>query len=244
MWIASVVLPLLLLQGTGKLEVKDTQVGKGLEAQVGDVVTVDYTGTLLTGKQFDSSVGKQPFTFQLGVGQVIKGWDQGVVGMKIGGSRELVIPSDLAYGEAGAGEDIPANSTLKFTVKLISIEPRAEIKVLKEGTGVGAKIGDQIEVHYKGTLKNGKEFDSSYKRSKPIALAVGQRVIPGFTQGLLGIKLGEKRKVVIPAKLAYGSQQIPPQTVGDTKAGSIIPANSVLTFELECVKLTPKEGDK
>jgi peptidylprolyl isomerase len=81
---------------------------------------VDYTGTLTNGKKFDSSIGRAPFTFVLGSGQVIKGWDQGVAGMKVGGFRKLVIPPDLAYGNRGMGIITP-NSTLVFTIKLLKI---------------------------------------------------------------------------------------------------------------------------
>lgn len=87
----------------------------------GDSITVDYTGTLEDGTQFDSSVGREPFTFIIGEGSVIPGWDQGLLGMKVGEERKLTIPSDLAYGPTGSGDTIPPNATLIFTVKLISI---------------------------------------------------------------------------------------------------------------------------
>lgn len=86
----------------------------------GDSITVDYTGTLEDGTEFDSSVGKTPYTFTIGQGTVIPGWDQGLLGMKVGEERKLTIPSDLAYGASGSGT-IPPNATLIFTVKLISI---------------------------------------------------------------------------------------------------------------------------
>jgi len=87
----------------------------------GDIVWMQYTGKLTNGKVFDSSVGKQPFKFTLGGGQVIKGWDEGIVGMKIGEKRQLTIPPDLGYGERGAGNDIPPGATLVFDVELIGI---------------------------------------------------------------------------------------------------------------------------
>jgi FKBP-type peptidyl-prolyl cis-trans isomerase FkpA len=105
-----------------KLEIKDEQVGKGPEAKAGDTVKVHYTGTLLDGSKFDSSRDRnEPFEFQLGQGRVIKGWDQGVPGMKVGGKRKLTIPSTLGYGERGAGAKIPPNATLRFDVELIEI---------------------------------------------------------------------------------------------------------------------------
>src|SRR5437763_3602406 len=85
----------------GKLESQDLVVGNGVEAKTGQKVAVHYTGWLTDGKKFDSSVGRGPFEFKLGGGQVIKGWDQGVVGMKIGGKRKLTIPPELAYGARG-----------------------------------------------------------------------------------------------------------------------------------------------
>jgi FKBP-type peptidyl-prolyl cis-trans isomerase len=88
----------------------------------GNTVTVHYTGTLTNGKKFDSSVGRGPFSFILGRGEVIKGWDRGVKGMKIGGIRKLTIPSHLGYGERGAGADIPPNATLLFDVELLKVE--------------------------------------------------------------------------------------------------------------------------
>lgn len=104
------------------LKITDTTVGTGAEAKDGDMVTVNYTGTLDNGTKFDSSLnpGRTPFVFTLGAQQVIAGWDQGVLGMKVGGTRELVIPPSLGYG-ANANGPIPANSTLHFTITLLSV---------------------------------------------------------------------------------------------------------------------------
>lgn len=105
-----------------KVETTDSVVGKGAEAVNGKAITVHYTGTLKDGTKFDSSVDrKEPFTFTLGAGQVIKGWEQGIVGMKVGGKRKLTIPAELAYGNNAVGA-IPANSTLIFDVELIEVK--------------------------------------------------------------------------------------------------------------------------
>jgi FKBP-type peptidyl-prolyl cis-trans isomerase len=102
---------------------QDIVVGTGAEAVSGKTVTVNYTGTLENGTKFDSSYDHgQPFSFGLGAGQVIKGWDEGLVGMKVGGKRKLVIPPDLAYGSRAVGGMIPANSTLIFEVELLAVK--------------------------------------------------------------------------------------------------------------------------
>ena len=104
------------------LKYVDMVVGTGATPKVGDTVVVDYTGRFTNGKVFDSSVGKQPFQFVLGRGQVIKGWDEGVGSMKVGGKRKLIIPPDLAYGARGYPGVIPPNSTLTFVVQLLKIK--------------------------------------------------------------------------------------------------------------------------
>lgn len=100
----------------------DVVVGKGASPVAGKQVTVHYTGTLDNGKKFDSSVDrKEPFTFVIGVGQVIPGWDEGVMTMKAGGKRKLIIPAKLGYGARGAGGVIPPNATLHFDVELLDV---------------------------------------------------------------------------------------------------------------------------
>jgi FKBP-type peptidyl-prolyl cis-trans isomerase FkpA len=110
------------------LQKLDTVVGKGKLAEAGKTVTVNYTGWLYApkspkghGMQFDSSIGREPFSFGLGGGQVIPGWDQGVAGMKVGGKRTLIIPAALGYGARGAGP-IPANANLIFDVELLDVK--------------------------------------------------------------------------------------------------------------------------
>lgn len=118
-----------VIHSIGALNKTDVKVGTGTTAASGQTVAVHYTGWLYDpnaankrGQEFDSSRRRGPFSFPLGQGRVIKGWDQGVVGMKVGGQRTLIIPSEMAYGTRGAGKKIPPNATLIFDVELLSVQ--------------------------------------------------------------------------------------------------------------------------
>jgi len=112
------------ISSVDSLKIDELKVGSGAEAVAGKAVTVHYTGWLTDGKKFDSSVDRgQPFKFNLGAGMVIKGWDQGVAGMKVGGKRKLFIPPNMGYGERGTpGGPIPPNATLIFEVELLGVQ--------------------------------------------------------------------------------------------------------------------------
>ena len=111
------------MKTTSGLEYIEVEAGNGTQAEAGKTVSVHYTGKFQDGKVFDSSVSRgEPIEFQLGRGKVIKGWDEGIVLMKVGGKAQLIIPPDLAYGERGAGGVIPPNATLVFDVELVSVK--------------------------------------------------------------------------------------------------------------------------
>jgi peptidylprolyl isomerase len=228
-----------------ELKIEDLVVGTGKEAKAGDTITVEYTGWLepkYNIQSFDSpNLHDKPFQFVLGKGEVIAGWDQGLVGMKVDGKRKLIVPPDLAYGADGAMEGrIPPNSTLIFEITLLGDQGPAaatlppssvtELKIedLVVGTGAEAKDGDTLSVHYTGWLENGTKFDSSLDSGQPIEFVLGKgKVIPGWEQGLKGMKVGGKRRLTVPSSLGYG-----PYGAGDT-----IPPNATLIFEVELLAI-------
>jgi peptidylprolyl isomerase len=220
---------------------EDLVIGSGEAAQAGRSVQVHYTGWLTTGEKFDSSVDRnEPFGFPLGAGHVIPGWDEGVQGMLVGGKRKLTIPSDLAYGDEGAGGVIPPNATLVFEVELLAIEPGLDMTMNNPittasgltyddsvlGSGALAKAGQYVSVHYTGWLTTGEKFDSSKDRNEPFSFPLGgRRVIAGWDEGAAGMKVGGTRKLLIPAELGYGARG----------AGGVIPPNATLVFEVELI---------
>ncbi len=218
------------------LKIDDIKVGTGDAVKLYDVIEAEYTGTLLSGKVFDSNVAKNaPFRFQVGIGKVIKGWDVGFVGLKLNGERKLTIPPELGYGSHAMGEDIPANSTLVFSVKLLRIFPSAKITVEKEGKGSAIKVGQLLDCKLSIKSSNGMEMADPTKESR---IQLGPRILPWINQSIGGIKIGEKRKVIIPYEMAFGEKGFPPTDQGVVKAGSKIPPKSDLTIEVEALKIS------
>ena len=232
------------ITSTSGLKYIDEIIGTGDVPKVGDKVKVHYTGTLEDGTKFDSSHDRnKPIEFTLGVGQVIKGWDEGLSTMKPGGKRILIIPSELGYGDRGRGNLILPGATLHFEVELLevietfvdtdfSLPGREELSdsglrmiVHKEGNGEKPATGQMVDVHYTGLLETGTKFDSSHDRGRPYSFSLGQgKVIKGWDEAIALMSKGEKRTLVIPPELAYGNRP----------AGKI-PPNSTLIFEVELI---------
>jgi FKBP-type peptidyl-prolyl cis-trans isomerase len=218
------------------LQYADEKEGDGETPKAGQTCLVHYTGWLwennAKGKEFDSSAKRNaPFAFPVGAGRVIKGWDEGVITMKVGGKRKLLIPAELAYGEKGAGGVIPPNSTLLFEVELLGVFKKTdsdlEYRDIKVGDGPSPKTGQTCVMHYTGWLwrgSKGKKFDSSVDKGEPFSFPIGtQNVIAGWDEGVATMKVGGKRELLIPAKLGYGARG----------AGRDIPPNATLLFEVE-----------
>jgi peptidylprolyl isomerase len=218
------------------LEIWDVKEGTGEPAAKGDTVRIHYTGWTTDGKEFDSSVTRGKLaTFPLN--RLIKGWQEGIPGMKPGGTRRLKIPSDLAYGDAGRPPTIPAKATLIFEIdyagnpmSMPDLKAKAWKKLdngvrlwdVQEGTGAEVKPGATVTIHYTGWTLDGKVFDSSVKRGEPATFPLGS-LIKGWQEYVPGMKVGGIRLMELPAEFAYGAAGSPPD----------IPPNATLVFEIE-----------
>ncbi|TDN40637.1 hypothetical protein A8B98_13755 [Hymenobacter sp. UV11] len=220
----------------------------------GNTVSLLYTGKLLDGTTFDASSlhNNVPVSFKLGAGQVIPGFDEGTALMHLGDSAIFIIPSGLAYGPNGGGSAIPANSVVRFNVKLTDINfALTDDKLIKnyialnsittaqkQASGLyfvpgitnataATTTGKTVSVLYTGKLLDGTVFDASSQHGNvPLQFVVGatpKQVIPGFDEGIALMHKGDKATLLIPSNLAYGL----------TGAGTSVPANSVLRFDVE-----------
>ena len=229
------------------LKIYDEKVGSGKPAMIGTNLKVHYTGWLVSGRKFGSSkdLGK-PFEVVLGAGKMIKGWEQGLDGMREGGVRWLRVSPSMGYG-ASAFTMIPPNSTLVFRIELVEsmVDPEIAAKmdffpdtttltfehgseglryaVIQQGEGEPARTGANVKVPYTGWLTNGYKFDSSRDRDQVFAFPLGGgRVIRGWDLGVAGMLPGEKRILIIPPGLGYGSRGAGP-----------IPGGATLIFAVE-----------
>lgn len=229
------------------LVITDSKMGSGLEAEKNDFVKIHFEGSFENGEIFESTFERDdPIMIQIGTGQIpIEGWDQGMIGMKEGGRRSLVIPPNLAFGDEGIEGFIPGGENLYMEIELLTVtkppEPwtydESEINTKesglqyvthKKGDGVKPESGDTISVHYSGYLEDGTIFDSSMMRDTPFSFPVGLgQVIPGWDEGLLDMSVGEERTLIIPSELGYGPRG----------AGQVIPPNATLIFDVQLLSI-------
>jgi len=221
-----------------ELGIKDLKVNdKGCEAQTGKYLTADYVGVIgKTGKEFESTWEDEPLEFQLGAGQVIPGWEQGLAGMKVGGQRRLDIPADLAYGKEGRPPDIPADTPLRFVVNLRGVHDtpkckpaqvipakgqpsevempergpeQLEMKDLEAGKGKAAASGNYVEANVLViACSSGQEVASTWQTGQEKAKVVlgSGQTLAAIEQGLTGMKVGGLRQLNVPARLAVSGQ--------------------------------------
>ena len=236
-------------------------VGNGKTAKMGDLVSIHFDGWYLTDKDknnlftdwskdsskkvqsLGSSRKYHPLDIKLAPNQFIKGSELGMVGMKVGERRTIIIPDSLAYGKKGLGP-VPPNSDIKVVVDLLGIKvpvKRWDVDTsktlvtpsglkyipVKEGTGIKADSGKIVKVDYSGYFLDGKKFDSSVDRGQPFTFVLGTKsVIPGWEEGISLMKEGGKAELIIPPDLAYGKN-----------GRGIIPPNSTLVFDVELLEV-------
>ncbi|XP_003964936.1 peptidyl-prolyl cis-trans isomerase FKBP10 [Takifugu rubripes] len=204
-----------------------------------DFIRYHYNGTLLSGEAFDSSHSRNAtYDTYLGQGDIIKGMDEGLLGMCVGERRIVIVPPFLAYGETGSGTLVPPQATLVFDVLLVDVfNPKddliVEVKEVPDGCTRRSAVGDYIRYHYNGSFQDGTAFDSSYQRNSTYNTYIGLGyVIQGMDKALQGLCVGEKRRITIPPHLAYG----------ETGVGELIPSSAVLVFDIHVIDFhNPKD---
>jgi peptidylprolyl isomerase len=225
--------PAAKVEATGdvtKLKIEDLEKGSGPALAKGDTVVLLYRGVFKDGKEFDGNMDanftpktdKQPFSLQVGLGQVIQGWDEGLVGAQQGTVRKLSIPWKMAYGAEGR-DTIPPKADLFFYVKILNVskagaEPEILIKDIKEGTGAGITEKSVVVMKYTGKLLNGQVFDKRDKETMPI-----NKFHTGLLEAVLGMKKGGVRKVTVPPNVLQTAYSLP--------------RNQVCVFEFELLDI-------
>ena len=235
-----------------ELIVTDLAEGEGEGAVAGDTVILNYVGVRSAdGTEFDNSYDRgQPFPVTLGAQSVIAGWEEGLLGVKAGGQRQLDIPADLAYGDTPQGDIIQPGDALSFVVDVIAILPATDpadaptvtvtgaanrddvvIDDLVEGTGTELALGDTAYLHliaYRGDT--GEELTSTWAEGQPQPIQfVEQGSLPGIIEGMAGMKVGGRRQIVIPFVEAFG-------TAGNPDLG--LPADTDLVLIIDLIAVT------
>lgn len=229
--------------GLTKLETIDTKVGTGPGAKNGDTLILHFRGTLINGGTlFDQNTeGQEPMSVVLGTAAVIKGWDEGLLGIKAGGKRTLKVPTAYAYGPNSPSEKIPPYSDLKFDIECLRVMDKDSMntvtgKILKKGTGRPIKDGDTVTISFDVKTLGGTELMSS-KDSKPVTFTLGkyQTQARGLEPGMLGdgpgggMKVGEVRELLLPPGMGIP----PPPPMMQKMQG---PTFQVFTVTLDSIK--------
>ncbi|MFM1752673.1 MAG: hypothetical protein RL119_1635, partial [Actinomycetota bacterium] len=235
-----------------KLIITELTEGTGPAAVDGDTVYVNYVGVLSKdGTRFDGNFGLEAFGVTLGTGSVIAGWEQGLLGIKTGGRRQLDIPADLAYGEDGAGDIIQPGDALSFIVDAVAIvpkisrrdEPREEItgrdpvtelvtEDLVTGSGDPIKAGDRVILHLQAyRADTGELLETTWEFDVPLDITLVQdATLDGLLQGIPGMQVGGRRVITIPFELAFGAE-------GNTELG--LPASTDLLVIIDVFAVLP-----
>ncbi|XP_026874757.2 peptidyl-prolyl cis-trans isomerase FKBP10 [Electrophorus electricus] len=197
--------------------------------QASDFVRYHYNGSLLNGTHFHSSHrDRSTYDTYVGQGDLIRGLDQGLLGMCIGEKRSITIPPFLAYGDKGHGSKVPAFATVVYEVLMVDVfnvkdDIKVEVQEIPQPCKRKTQVGDYVRYHYNATFQDGTHFDSSYQRNGTYNTYVGMGyVITGMDKALQGVCVGERRRVTVPPHMAYG----------ENGTGDLIPGSAVLVFDL------------
>lgn len=228
------------------LRIYDVESGDGDSPGTDFMASVHFTAWLEDGTKIDSSLDRDlPYTFTFDQNLMIPGWEEGIRSMQVGGTRQLVIPSELAYGDEGIENVIPGGTPLIFDVELLAIlrpspdfplpigaseftETDTGLRFFDFALGDGAtpEAGNVVSIHYTGWLADGTKFGSSLDSGTPFTFALGQgQAIAGMEEGMQEMQVGGQRQLTVPASLAYGASGF----------GDLIPPDETLTFEIELV---------
>ena len=231
------------------LQVIEIVEGEGSSPKEGDIISINYTGWYLDGDEFDSTsrLG-HPRKFRLGKDKLLPGLEEGVASMRRGGKRIFILPPELAFGAEGRPGVVPSDAWVKFEVEMVEIEPGLphrlpwneagmEFYTTKSGlqfvdffTGEGEfpELGSTVVIHYSGYLDDATLFDSSYLRGRPVEFDLSEdRLIRGFVEGLLTMRVGGMRKLVVPPFLGYGEDGF----------GKEVPPNATLIYDIELLEV-------
>lgn len=228
------------------LQYFDIVEGDGATPEAGDSVEMEFAIWLQDGNSYVASSEDQggSFSFPVGAGQVFPGWEEGVLTMAEGGTRQLIIPSELGLGEQGVSGLVPPNATLVMEMTLVSViaapkqtevdpadyettDSGLQYYDIEVGDGAAPEVGQTAVVHYSGWLEDGTLFDSSVQRGEPFEFPLGQgAVIPGWDEGVASMQVGGTRQLRIPSELGYGET-----------GGGPIPPGATLIFDIELLEV-------